>query len=419
MAFPPGFLWGTATSSHQVEGDNRNNDWWEWEEQTGRIYAGQRSGEACDHYHRFLEDIEMMAALGLNAYRFSLEWSRLEPGPDQFSTPAIDHYGEMIAALKARGIEPVVTLHHFTIPRWLKEAGGFLNPEVVSLFDRYTKEVARALGKEVTYWVTINEPMVLATQGFLLGLWPPGHKNLAETLKVARHLLLAHGRSYRRLKEAHPGALVGLAKHYRIIDPLRSTSWLDRLSARLLDYIFNWAFTDSAERGRLKVPFGWGQGVNDLAGTQDFMGVNYYSRDMISFDLRSPTTLFARMRVREGSETNDLGWEVYPEGLYRLLMALKRYRKPILITENGISTGDDRQRERFLREHLHQVERALGDGADVRGYFYWSLLDNFEWAEGYRARFGLLEVDFATQERMPRPSARLYGRLAKGYGEGA
>lgn len=415
MTFPAGFLWGTATSSHQVEGDNRNNDWWAWEQEPGRIYGGQSSGLACDHYRRYLEDIELMAALGYNAYRFSLEWSRIEPESGHFSVAALDYYAQVLEALRARGIEPVVTLHHFTLPLWLARAGGFLNPEAVERFDRYAREVAAALGREVRYWVTINEPMVLATQSYLLGLWPPGHKNLFETLRVARHLLLAHARAYHRLKEVNGEAMVGLAKHLRVVDPGRP-GLLDRGVAGLLDYVFNWAFLSGVERGRLPLPFGFNQRMPELLQTQDFLGVNYYTRDIVFFDWRSPGTLFAKMEVAVGRERNDLGWEVYPEGLYRLLKRLQTYGKPILITENGISTGDDLARQRFLLDHLRQVKRALEEGVEVRGYFYWSLLDNFEWAEGYRARFGLVEVDFATQKRSPRPSAHLYGEMVRKNG---
>ncbi len=414
LSFPKGFLWGTATAAHQVEGANRNNDWWEWEHLGGKIADGTTSGAACDQYNRYRHDFDLIKEFGHNAHRFSIEWSRIEPKKGVYSAAEIGHYRRMLEALRERGIEPMVTLHHFTNPLWLSREGGWENPQVVEHFTRYAKVVAAELGSLIRFWNTINEPTVYAYMSYADGIWPPGKKRLRSAAIVLTNMLRAHALAYHIIHETSlgQGCSVGIAKHIRIFDPLRPNHWGDKALARLSDFIFNWWFLDAIETGRLAWPIGIGQKVQLLAATHDFIGLNYYTREMVRFNLLKPQALFREGFTRPGSATNDMGWEIYPPGLYRALMRLKHYDKPIYITENGIPAVDDSLRQNYLRDHLIQTHRAVRDGADVRGYFHWSLLDNFEWESGLTPRFGLIEVDYKTQKRSPRPSAWIYSKVA-------
>jgi beta-glucosidase len=414
LEFPTGFLWGSATAAHQVEGNNRNSDWWEWEHRKGTIADGTTSEVACDQYNRYASDFDLVKQLHQNAHRFSLEWSRIEPREGVFSARAINHYRRVIEALRERDIEPMVTLHHFTNPMWLMKEGGWTNPKVVEYFSRYTKVVATEFGDIVRHWVTINEPAVYAYNSYVEGIAPPGSQSVRLAALVMTNMLRAHGLAYHILHEIAqlPGCNVGIAKHIRIMDPLRPRNILDRAAAKISDFLFNQWFLDAVETGRLAWPIGMGQKVQLLADTQDFIGLNYYSREMVRFNLWQPQSLFIKNLTRPGAPTNDLGWELYPEGFFRVLMRLKRYEKAIYITENGVPATDDAMRRTFLKEHLAQMHRAISNGVDVRGYFHWSLLDNFEWEEGLTPRFGLIHVDYATQKRTPRPSAEIFAEIA-------
>jgi beta-glucosidase len=416
LTFPAEFWWGTATSSHQVEGGNAN-DWTLWEERPGAIWGAHRSGMACDQFHRYRQDFAQLGELGFNAHRFSLEWSRIEPEEGQFSREAFDHYRQVVDTCREQGMEPFVTLHHFTNPLWAARRGGWVNPQVADWFARYTEAVVAALGDRVTWWLTVNEPLVFATMGYLAGIWPPGHRSLGETVTVVRHMLMAHARAYRVIKEHCPAARVGVAHHLRPFHPVRRGPRLDSKLAGFLDRVFNRLFVEGIETGQAGWPaWGWlspgSRVVAGLAGTQDFLGLNYYSRGLVRFSLNLAAA--AAQPPPPGAELNQLGWEVYPEGLLEILRWLSRYgKKPIIITENGICTDDDTQRVRFIRGHLEIMHRALAEGIAVAGYFYWSSHDNFEWAEGYRAHFGLIGVDFETQERTVRPSALFLGQVAR------
>ncbi|RJP69131.1 MAG: glycoside hydrolase family 1 protein [Candidatus Abyssobacteria bacterium SURF_17] len=416
LEFPKGFLWGTATAAHQVEGGNRNNDWWEWEHRRGTIADGTTSESACDQYNRYNEDFDLVKGFGHNAHRLSLEWSRIEPKEGVFSSAELAHYRRVLEALHSRGIEPMLTLHHFTNPLWLAKMGGWENPRVVEYFTRYAKVVASELGSLVRFWVTINEPTVYTYMSYIQGVWPPGAKRIRSAAIVMTNLLRAHALAYHVIHEASPGpgCSVGIAKHIRILDPLRPGRVCDRAVARLSDFVFNRWFLDAIETGRLAWPIGMGQKVQLLSATQDFIGLNYYTREMTRFSLSKPQRLFIENLTRPGCATNDLRWEIYPEGFYRALMDLKKYARPIYVTENGCATPDDALRRSYLRDHLVQLHRAISAGADVRGYFHWSLIDNFEWAEGLGRKLGLVAVDYATQARAPRPSAWVYAKIAQG-----
>jgi len=404
--FPAGFLWGAATSAHQVEGGNCDNDWWAWE-QAGRVDTP--SGDAADHYHRFRDDFEMARAIEHNAHRFSIEWSRIEPEEGVFSETAIAHYREVLEALREFKLEPVVTLLHYTLPRWLAVQGGWEHPRIEELFSRFVDRMVREYAPLVRWWITLNEPVVQVFKGWLIGQWPPGKSQAwAPALLVLRHMLRAHVRAYHVIHQHRPDAMVSIAKHALALTACNPRSWRDRLSTRIRGYLFNHLFLDALHTGALRVPGLFWERL-PMSRTLDFIGVNYYTRDFVrNTGLDLPGFVGGVCDIdqqRFVGKLNDLGWEVYPEGLAGFLREYSRYGVPIVITENGVPAQHDEDRWVFLYMHLWQVARALADGVPVAGYLHWSLLDNFEWADGYRGRFGLIEVDFATQQRRIRPSA--------------
>lgn len=423
-SFPFSFLWGTATSSHQVEGDNRHNDWWAWE-QAGRVK--EPSGRACDQYRLYKEDISLISELGHNGHRFSIEWSRIEPEEDRWNDDALVHYENILKELIRRGIEPVVTLHHFTNPQWFAARGGWLASDCVHYFVRYVERVVHALGRHVKIWITINEPLIFLYHGYFSGQWPPGVQSFDDALQVFRHLLAGHLAAYRTIHKIYQRAFqkpvwISIAHHLMCFTPCRPASFGDRLSAFLRDWFSNHLFVDAALSGFLFFPSMFCEFLSTRHAL-DFLGINYYARDFIRFaGLYQGNTLGQicekKHHEREIRETNSLGWEVYPEGIYQVLKSLGRYHLPVLITENGICTEQDDQRVRFIREHLEQVERARQQGIPVVGYFHWSLLDNFEWAEGFGPRFGIVEVDYKTQERKVRPSAQVLTEICRKLSHG-
>jgi beta-glucosidase len=413
FTFPDGFLFGTGTSATQVEGCCTSTDWSAFSREPGRVRGGDTPDVACDSWNRWAEDVSLQRALGLNAYRLSVEWARVEPSPGRFDAAALDRYRELLGALRDAGIEPTVTLHHFSLPLWQARRGGLLDRGLPELMERYTRAVVSALGDLCRRWVTVNEPSVAAAHGYVVGIWPPGAHSLPQALRAQLNLLAAHVAMYRAIKQTQGGsASVGVAHHLRVLEPERPRRVADRAGATLLRWLLNDGFARALCEGTHYGPFGMGV-AEEARGSHDFFGINYYSRDLVRFDPRRPADVFLPRRVTPGAEVNDLGWEVYPEGLGLLLRRWSaRSGRPLLVTENGTADASDRQRSSFLVRHLAEVSRAIADGVDVRGYYHWSLLDNFEWSEGYSARFGLHHVDFTTQSRTPRPSASLYSRIA-------
>jgi beta-glucosidase len=391
--FPDGFLWGSATAAHQVEGGNTGNDWWDWEHTPGST-ATESSGDAIDHLHRYDADFALLAALGQNAHRLSVEWSRIEPAPGEFSPVALAHYRRVLGRLADHGLTAVTTLHHFTLPRWFAQRGGWLAPDAVEVFQRYVARVADALGDLMPYACTVNEPQVVANNGYHTGEFPPGHHDLDEARRVNAVLMSAHRAAVAALRAGRGRPQVGTCLQLSVIEPLRPDD-PDDLSAAdaLRDLVVDSHLSDLAADG----------------DTGDFVGVQYYSRTRV--DSRVPGWAAA---VPEGAETTGMGWEVYPEGFGQVLRRASESGLPVLVTENGIATDDDRQRVRFVAAHLEQVAQALRDGVDVRGYFYWSAFDNFEWAWGYGPTFGLVGVDRADDfRRTVRPSAVAFGEVAR------
>ena len=418
--FPAGFLWGTATSSHQVEGHNSANDWWDWEQRPGTIHDGTTSGAAADWWSgRAEEDLRSAAALGQNAHRLSLEWSRLEPEPGRWDDGAFERYAEMLRCARQVGLEPLVTLNHFTLPRWLARRGSWLAADAAQRFERYALECARRLGSLVELWATQNEPNVLAYAAYADGRWPPGHRNPASLLRALRAMLAAHARAYRALHAQQAKARVGIVLSLPLFDPFAPRA-LDRAVAQAQDWAFNGVLLEALASGRLLPPLGLGRSLPGLARSFDWLGVNYYGRYRVAFDLRAARELFGRRDASATvhTPTNDWG-EPYAEGLTRQLLALRRFGVALYVTENGIFDNDDQRRPGFLREHVAAVRTAIDAGADVRGYFHWTLVDNFEWAEGWSARFGLFALEPRTQQRTLRPSGELYAEICRSHGAAA
>lgn len=421
LRFPQGFLWGTASSAYQCEGGNTNNQWYRWEQQ-GHILSGEQCGQAANWWEEAEQDFELAEQMENNALRLSVEWSRIEPAEGQWDDTAVQRYRAMLTDLHYRHILPVVTLHHFTEPLWFADRGGFARSENIHFFTRYVAYVVAALQDLCDFWITINEPNVYAVQGYELGTFPPGERYIARTFQVLHNLLQAHVAAFYTIRRLQPGAQIGYCLHYRLFDPANPLSPLDRAVAKAQDTYFNWSILRAGETGRFHFP------VNALvspiagaSGARDFHGINYYTREMVRFDPGVPAELFGRRFVRVGAIRNDAGLdedfgEIYPQGLYRVLSAVYRYtrgNKPLYITENGFCDAIDSRRPRAILEHLAMVHRAIQDGIPVRGYFHWSLVDNFEWNNGWYARFGLIDVNPQTQKRTPRRSASLFGEICR------
>jgi beta-glucosidase len=411
--FPEGFLWGTATAAHQVEGHNTNNDWWAFEQGPGAIWHNDRSGRACDWWRHAERDFDLMAEMGHNSHRLSVEWSRIEPQEGTFNPEAIARYREMLVGLRQRGIEPMVTLFHFSSPLWLARKGGWRAPAAIGCFRRFVRHTVEQLGDLVKLWCTINEPNVYAAMGYLFGAHAPGLRSLPLYFRVLRHLLQAHGEAYRLIHAVDGSAQVGLVKNLQIFEALDPAVRLSVRLVGLLDRLFNDITLQAPRDGRLRFPLLLAPATyGPLVDSLDFWGVNYYTRQRLS--LRGLNLdLLAMLQPTPGAEVSDHGrhgtyGEIYPLGMRRVLERVAALGKPIYVTENGLPDAADRQRPRFLLDHLAQVQRAIVAGADVRGYYHWSMTDNFEWTEGWGLRFGLVALDQSSQIRTPRPSARLY-----------
>ncbi|MFH1995855.1 MAG: glycoside hydrolase family 1 protein [Candidatus Omnitrophota bacterium] len=413
------FLWGSATSAHQVEGNNVLSDWWEWERR-GKIK--EPSGLACDHYSRYKDDFAIIKNLGHTAHRFSIEWSRLEPKEGASDESAWEHYRDVIGELRSLDIEPIVTLNHFTLPNWLAEKGGWSRSLSVDLFERFAKKAVEKLGDSVSCWITINEPMVYALSSYLYGRWPPMRASFQDMAPVVINMIRGHAKAYTAMRKASaalfPGRKIsiGIAKGLNKFDPFNKRSPFDALAVFSRHRFFNHLFITSLMSGWIRFP-GFGIKKLSAAKTLDFLGVNYYTRQFVRYSGSGSVKLFGEDCGNpdpSGSmRRNFLGWEVYPEGLYLLLKDISKYRLPCIITENGICADDDGDRSRFIEEHLDALFRAKAGGVRVFGYLYWSLLDNFEWADGYGPRFGIVDVDYKTQKRTVRKSAYFLSELMR------
>jgi beta-glucosidase len=415
--FPRGFLWGTATSSHQVEGNNTNNNWWAWEQQTGRIEKGHKSGLACDWWGgRWQEDFDRAAAAGQNAHRLSVEWSRIQPAPDRWDEAALEQYRAMLRGLRDRNMTAMVTLHHVTDPLWLGEMGGWETSAVVPLFEKYVRRTVEALKEYCSLWCTINEPNLNALEAYMEGIYPPGRHDIRLAYKVMANLVRGHAAAYRAIHAIQPEARAGLALHYRPMVPAHAWSPLDRLVRNLVYNGLCTPFPSALATGRMDTPIGKVR-IPEAKGTQDYIGLNYYSEDTVAFDITQPGLLFSRRYYPQGSDLSDNALIAnIPEGFFKSLKWALQFNLPILITENGVEDRQDRLRPRYIAQHIHQMGRGIDLGWPVKGYFYWSLVDNFEWERGWTQRFGLWELDVETQARRKRPSADLYAGICKENG---
>lgn len=394
LTFPKGFLWGTASSAYQTEGGNSNADWWAWERSAKREKflrdqdldpADFQSGIACDFYHRFDEDFTLAAKLHHNAIRLSIEWSRIEPWEGVFDEAVLAHYKEMLRAAKSRGLTVFLTLHHYTAPQWFIKKGGFTKKENITHFLHYARHATKELSPDVDFWVTFNEPELYAAQCYALGIHPPQVRSYRAAWKVLHNLITAHNLLAEYIQE-HLGKPVSMAFN---LSDLLPYGFLGKYATRLLNNIVNeYVLRRTVDRC-------------------DYIGVNYYIHHHVG--------LFGfRKHSHSHHRETDRHWGIHPRGIERVLVRLKKYHKPVYVLENGLADADDTKRERFIRDHLFFVHRAIERGVDVRGYLYWSLTDNFEWEEGFWPRFGLIEIDRKRGlTRKVRPSALVFATVCR------
>lgn len=415
LLFPQGFRWGTATSSHQVEGNLTNNDWWAAEQAGGFVFENHLSGQACDWWNRAEEDFDRMASMNHTAHRLSIEWSRIEPRPGVWDEDALARYRTMLVELRQRGIEPMVTLHHFTNPLWLAEQRGWENEQVVVWFERYVRKVVSALGDLANLWCTINEPGVMIAHTYVLGRWSPGRRDLNAALRAGINLMRAHAAAYHAIHELQPQAQVGLAHHIIDWQPWRPWFPGDQVATNMIRHMFQDLILGTITWGTMRIPGRRTLLMPEVANSLDWLGVNYYQRYRIRLKLFFSGNQPVQPVTKPGQQKGPGEWgEIHPGGLFHMLRSLwKRYHLPLIITENGIPDETDVNRPKFIVTHLHQLWKAVTQGIPVKGYYFWSLIDNFEWTEGYdpRFRFGLIGVDFKTQERHIRRSGHLYSAI--------
>ncbi len=427
--FTKGFLWGCATAAHQVEGDNTNNDWWAWEQQPGRILNGDKSGLATDWWGgRWKEDFDRAEESHQNAQRLSIEWSRIQPAPDRWDEHALDVYREMVKGLHERGMTPMVTLWHFSLPAWVAEQGGWMNEATIGYFVKFVEKAVGALKEYVSLWMTLNEATNYAQHAFLFGKFPPGMQSLPAFMQVLINMTRAHALAYRAIHEVQPQASVGIGPHYRSFKPAWSASPIDRLLASTMHKVFNEAVPRTLLTGRFDGVYRKVR-IPEAINTQDFFGLNYYTRELVGIgwkdygrnvegkaERRSILPGLLRYFPR-GAELGDRGFNAnVPDGMYEALKWACSFKVPVYITENGIEDRQDDIRRRYLVENLRQVWRGVNFAWPVRGYFHWTLVDNFEWERGWTQRYGLWELDPATQARRKRKSASCYASICKENG---
>jgi beta-glucosidase len=437
-SFPADFLWGAATAAYQIEGawqdDGKGESIWDrFSHTSGKIADASTGDIACDHYHRWSQDVALMASLGLDAYRFSISWARVLPaGRGRINPAGLDFYSRLVDELLTAGIKPLATLYHWDLPQALDDRGGWVNRDTAGYFADYAGVMARRLGDRVKFWATLNEPQVVAYLGYWLGTHAPGHTSRRDSLAAAHGLLLAHGWAVPVIRSDCPDGQVGVVLNIVPQEPA-SESEQDERAARRQDAMVNrWFLDPLAGRGypdeaahefRADMPEPRDGDFEAIAAPVDFLGVNYYTRNLVSAARGTfEDLLSSRHEPLAGRQVTEMGWEVYPDGLYNVLIRLKN-EYPFLayyVTENGAAFADrfdsegqvsDVRRTDYLAGHFDAAGRAISAGVPLRGYFVWSLMDNFEWSHGYTKRFGLVYVDYATQERVPKASARWFSHV--------
>ena len=381
LKFPKDFLWGAAVSSYQVEGGIENCDW-------SKDFP---AGKACDYYNNYEKYFDLAKELNQNIHRFSLEWSRIEPEEGKFNRKEIEHYRKTLLALKERKIKSMVTIWHFTTPLWLAKKGGWQNRKSAEYFENYAKFVAEELDDLVDFWITLNEPMIYFSLGYLSGKFPPRKKNILLAPVILYNFINAHKKSYKTIHTISKDAKVGIAQNLSFVDAYNKNSILNKTTASVFNFFRNRLFLELTKN------------------YQDFLGVNYYFHDRVKIVSKFP---FLKIE-NENKKISDLGWEILPKGIYYVLKNLQKYNLPIYITENGLADAEDKNRAEFIREHLKYVHKAISKGANVKGYLHWSLLDNFEWADGFEPRFGLIEMNYENMETKTRQSAVEYAKICE------
>ncbi len=441
LNFPEGFVWGAATASYQVEGavnaDGRGESIWDRFAHTpGKTYNGDTGDVACDHYHRYADDVRLMADLGLHAYRFSIAWPRILPtGKGQLNERGLDFYDRLVDALCGAGIKPFVTLYHWDLPQALEDSGGWMNRDLANHFAHYADVVSRRLGDRVEHWMTLNEPMTIAFCGYITGEHAPGHRDMTmvEPMTVLHNLYLAHGQAVRVLRAHCPECKVGAAFNMYPVYPATPTE-ADQMTAYRCDMFTNRLYVEPILKGEYPAELMAALGpaapriepgdMRLMSAPLDFMGVNYYSRMVVAHNPDSLDPLQMKPVRVETSEYTDLDWEIYPDGLHDLMLRVHNDYHPqaIYIMENGCAMPDilgadgqvhDPRRVAYLRDHFRALQKAITQGAPIKGYFAWTLMDNFEWSHGYNKRFGLIYVDYPTQRRIPKDSAHFYRETVK------
>ena len=448
VRFPEGFAWGTATASYQIEGavhaDGRLPSIWDTFSHTpGKTWEGDTGDVAVDHYHRYPEDLDLLAELGVTHYRFSLAWPRIQPeGRGKLNPGGVDFYSRLVDGLLERGITPWVTLYHWDLPQSLEDAGGWPNRDTAERFAEYATLIHQRLGDRIQDWTTLNEPWCAAFLGYAGGVHAPGRTEGAAAVHAAHHLLLGHGLAVKALREQGADRL-GITVNLYPVDAATDGE-ADRDAARRIDGLMNRIFLDPLLRG--SYPADVLADLSSVTGTEhvregdletiaaplDFLGINYYSRHVVRAGAPSgrPTPWVAAGDVefvKRGLPQTEMGWEIDPDGLYETLTRVWREYGgvPLYVTENGAAFADepaadgqvhDEERRAYLEAHFAAAHRALSEGVDLRGYFVWSLMDNFEWAHGYSKRFGLVYVDYATQKRTLKDSARWFARVTRANG---
>ncbi len=404
--FPKDFLWGVATSAFQLEG-SPHADWTSWDA------VLDANPQVTNHYALYKHDLKLLKEIGVNAYRFSLEWSRIQPRADAWDDEAIAHYQDIVDILRDYGIEPMVTLHHFTHPAWFMARSPWHRTLSVEKFLRYVEKIVTTI-KGVRYWITFNEPYVILLGGYLEGCMPPGLQDPNRSLLALRNIFTSHGKAYDLIHQYVPDAMVSVAHNMSVFAPWKRWNPLDRLLKKTAKYFYNHSLIDAFRTGTFVIRFPFSRAVEievPIKDKLDFFGVNYYTRIHLRFNPFKKMGVELRHLDLGGYGLTDMGWEIHPGGLEKVLRYASRLKKPLIITENGIATHDSQEKMKYMKRHIDVVEKSLRSGLDVQGYFYWTLIDNYEWLQGLDVRFGLYRVDFTTLKRIPTNAAAYYSYL--------
>lgn len=402
------FLWGVATSAFQLEG-SPYADWSTWDS----IF--NLNPKVTNHYELYREDIKLIKNLGVNAYRFSIEWSRIQPSEDYWNKDVVKHYQKVIDLLNENNIIPMITLHHFTHPVWFIKKYPWHTKKSIEKFKEYAERLIENI-KGVDYWITFNEPYLLILGGYIEGCIPPGYKDLELALKALRNILICHSEIYELLHMNNKNAMVSIAHNMAVFDPWLKWNPFDRLIKKIAKHFYNHSIIEGFLTGKIILPIPFKKTVEldlPIKNKLDFFGINYYTRVHMRFNPLKKLLIELRHRDIDGYGLTDMGWEIYPKGLKKVLRYASKLNVPLIITENGIATKDDNKKIKFIKAHIDVLESAIKEGIDVRGYFYWSLIDNYEWLHGLDARFGLYRVDFRDYKRIPTKAAAFYSYIIK------